>query len=86
MFVSSPYSDTFVNNAAGCMDSNDAVLWYPETVEELNFIRQKFPVADGEVYHLGVKNFTDHWGFTFADGTFSPGIPYYTCKKKIYWH
>ena len=75
------------------MDSNDAVLWYPETVEELNFIKQMYPIPNGTVYHLGVKNFSSHWGFTFADGTYSPGIPYYTCncnalsfyKSKLVW-
>ena len=73
-------SDTLENNAGACMDLENSVLWYPETVEELLFVKEKFPIASGEVYHMGVKNFSDHWGFTFADGTYSPGIPYYTCK------
>ena len=39
------------------MDFKNSVLWYPETVEELLFLKEKFPIASGEVYHLGVKNF-----------------------------
>lgn len=53
------------------MDTNDAVLWYPESWEEIQFITQTFP---SQMYQTGTKNFSAHWGFTFADGTNSPGI------------
>ena len=63
------------------MDSG-AVLWYPESGDEMDFIKYKFPVEEGGTYHLGFKNWSaTTTGATFADGTTSPGLPYYLIGK-----
>ena len=53
-------------------------LWYPETSQELQFIKKAFPVDAGEVYQLGIKNHSKHTGFILADGSAHPGIPFHS--------
>jgi hypothetical protein len=73
-------TDTLNANADACEDMGGH-LWYPETSAEMAFIREVFPIPSGELYHLGVYNYSISWGIWFIDGTYSPGIPFYTCKN-----
>lgn len=67
---------SLLENADNCMDIGGH-LWYPETSEEIAFVTQKFP---GDLYHVGAKNYSKEMGFYFLDGTFSPGITFFSCK------
>ena len=72
------FSQPFNDNANECLDM-EGHLWYPENSQEMAFVRQSFPVETlGDVYHLGIITMSTWQGMNFTDGTFSPGIPFYT--------
>lgn len=71
------------DNADDCMDKG-GLLWYPESSEEINFVWQKFPILEVNVsYHIGAKNYSSAKGFHFLDGSFLPGIPFFT--RNLQW-
>ena len=81
--ISGPKScagENITDNADGCFDKG-GLLWYPETAEELQFVKHAFPVPDGYLYHLGYKNYSREWGVYHLGGDFIPGIPFYTRKS-----
>ena len=74
----------FSKNAGDCMDNLGSVLWYPDSNEEIAFVKHHFDIQVTDSIHMGFKNFSQTWGMTFADATYSPGIPFYT-NRKIYF-
>lgn len=70
--------DNILANADNC-ELNGGHLWYPETAAEIAFIIVSFPTDNSsDVYHLGIDEFSHESGINFTDGTFSPGLPFYT--------
>lgn len=59
-------------------------LWYPETIEEIMAITEIYKVSNTTLFHIGVKNYSTANGIYFLDGSFSPGIPYFT-RKYLYF-
>ena len=75
-------AQSFDDNANQCLDM-EGHLWFPASSKEISFVKEMFPVAnDGDVYYLGISSINPILGMNFTDGTYSPGIPFYTRKFK----
>ena len=72
-------NDDVLKNADACATVG-GVLWYPETVEEIKWVAHNFPLASGDLYHLGYKNYSQNFGIYAINGQFIAGIPFYTRK------
>ncbi len=71
--------DTIINNENKCIGEG-AHLWWPESLEDLEFVRLTFK-DNVQTLQVGFKSFNIDHGVLHTDGTWSPGLQFFTHRS-----
>ncbi|XP_059089354.1 uncharacterized protein LOC131885346 [Tigriopus californicus] len=78
-FLSDTNDHSITKNERLCTETDDSAhLWYPESEEELAFVKEKFPSTS---YHIGYRQSHPNYGFQHSDYSMGFGLPFFTADR-----